>query len=1537
MADFKAALTALSKGELTLEALLVRLDAVLEESPDEIKKALQQVQEAYKQDTIDADSYLQIKNMLDQIMGNDDSDEDYGYESDEVDSDPTMVVNVKPDEDDDATVVASGKDFSDAKTEVSPTPVQDEPSSPSSNWPTDSATTNASTQPSARSSVIGPGAIIKERFRLDEVLGVGGMGTVYKGVDLLKVEARDRNPYVALKVLNEDFKQHPDSFIALQREASRQQKLAHPNIATVYDFDRTGGNVYITMELLEGTPINEFIKKTVRPKGGLPFEEAYRITEGLGKALIYAHEHHIVHSDFKPGNCFITNKDEMKVLDFGIARAVKTQGQAEGDKTLFDPGKLGALTPAYASAEMLDGKDPDPRDDIYALACVTYELLCGKHPFNKLPANTARENNLEPAPIKGLKRRQMKGLARGLAFDREDRSQNVQQFLNEFEGASNPLKNPFVIAGISVIMLILIGIIPLRNHLHDKEIQQLIDNFHQGDETSIANLLQQLPLLNDTDKQLVKSEVRDTVIEHFQNKANKYLDGSKSQYDYPGAERVLGEARLYYPDSAKMQQILSKLNNDKLNLLSELTERFNENLSENRILQDPDTDDIGDVLQIVAEVDPVHAMLDDRRIPGAFANAIETALDSQDFELATTYLNTGLSMVPKDVSLVNLQDRINAEIEKAEHRRMISDLENILTSNAVSVTTLDDAAQYKDDILALTKLTSESPVLQQLSDQLRNVVTDNFNQISENREWSTAEIIISTQGDLLKALNMGDLFTELQSNHQKHIEQLDSLSSGISKAIALHNLDGDGQHTASAQLQQLQEIAPEDERTARAQQQISQAYLKQARLARAGSQWQTSREQIIIARSFNPDEALIKSLDDELAEVDRLEMLTASGSGAEELAKLAEQRQQHINSLHDVYNEQIKQGEFKTLADSYDVLNTIEQLEIVAPADPLVSHGRTQIADVLSATALEQSQTGQHDQALALFQDTLAKIPETQSFTDRLSLIQQGRDAAILAEQQRQIDDLIQQADKLLENPVLDREWEAQLAEILDDLSEFQVEDNQRMINLKTDIAMSFITRAQKLRETQNFTRATGLLERATTYQPDLPALAQELQAVQDAENAFVAQRKEEERLARIEGLKQTLLTQAKARKISKAKVTLQALKKELPANDTFITDDAATALGDAYYQLALEKAKDGSKSTALKLAKAGLKVAPDMQNLKQLIRDYTIESNSQWLKKEFQEIGSLNFRQTYLMLKEIKNIDLANYRQLEATYALKLAAYYNEAKDIDAKQANKTLANSKKLFPEHGALAKLEPVKLVVPVTPKPKPKTADKSPEKAVAKTTRKKTKGVSGRDCEIKYAGYGRRKKGTCYDSLSGKARGPYLVVVPSGGEFSRSFAISKYEISVRDWNYYCKLSGNCSANNDDDKNQPINNLTLEQANYYTTWLSEVTGHTYRLPTASEWEYAANAGGKQPKKDHNCRVTQGSKIIKGQSLVTINTGKPNGWGLYNYIGNVQEWVTTPSGTKVRGGAFNDALSKCDIALEKDHNGSSDESTGLRLIMEM
>lgn len=271
------------------------------------------------------------------------------------------------------------------------------------------------------------GSTLKNRFVLQQLLGIGGMGMVFKATDLRKIEAADKDPFVALKVLNQDFQANPMALMALQRESKRAQTLAHPNIIKVYDFDRDGAHVFMSMEYLEGRPLSHLIRDHANQ--GLPFKQAWPIIHAMAQALGHAHSKNIVHSDFKPGNVFINDTGEVRVLDFGIACAIGRGDKDKQDATVFNARSLGALTPAYASLEQLQNRDPDPRDDIYALACVTYELLTGKHPFGRLSAEKALEVNLEAKPVPNLSRRQWKGLQKALALKQDQRCATIDEFL----------------------------------------------------------------------------------------------------------------------------------------------------------------------------------------------------------------------------------------------------------------------------------------------------------------------------------------------------------------------------------------------------------------------------------------------------------------------------------------------------------------------------------------------------------------------------------------------------------------------------------------------------------------------------------------------------------------------------------------------------------------------------------------------------------------------------------------------------------------------------------------------------------------------------------------------------------------------------------------------------------------------------------------------------------------------------------------------------------------------------------------------------
>jgi tRNA A-37 threonylcarbamoyl transferase component Bud32 len=284
---------------------------------------------------------------------------------------------------------------------------------------------------------VGLGAIIRGRYELESVVGEGTMGVVYRAVDRLHKEMQDRDPYVAIKILSREFKRHPNALITLQREVRKAQLLAHENIIAVHSFDRDGSIVFMTMELLDGKELRSVIAEN--DGAGLPAADVVPMVRGMAKALAYAHDNGIVHSDFKPGNVFLTHKGQIKVLDFGVARATPVKPRPGAD-VIVDAYQLGGLTPAYASPEMLRGEDPEPADDVFALAVVVYELLTGRHPFDSGPPTETRLHALGAEALPGLSRPQRKALRRAFSVERSARQQSAAQFLTEFNGTSTGKK-----------------------------------------------------------------------------------------------------------------------------------------------------------------------------------------------------------------------------------------------------------------------------------------------------------------------------------------------------------------------------------------------------------------------------------------------------------------------------------------------------------------------------------------------------------------------------------------------------------------------------------------------------------------------------------------------------------------------------------------------------------------------------------------------------------------------------------------------------------------------------------------------------------------------------------------------------------------------------------------------------------------------------------------------------------------------------------------------------------------------------------------
>jgi serine/threonine protein kinase len=208
-----------------------------------------------------------------------------------------------------------------------------------------------------------PTAFLAERrYELKEELGRGGMGIVYRALDL----RLDRE--VALKRLPGNLRDHPKAIQLFVREAQACARLNHRNIVTIFDTDQEDDNFFITMELLQGYPLNVIRRK----KGNLAPRDVLRIGIQVADGLQYAHTRQIVHRDIKTANLFFTTDKVVKIMDFGLAKMVE---EVRRGTTVMGG------TPYYMAPEQSAGEEVDHRSDLYALGVTLYELVSGHVPF----------------------------------------------------------------------------------------------------------------------------------------------------------------------------------------------------------------------------------------------------------------------------------------------------------------------------------------------------------------------------------------------------------------------------------------------------------------------------------------------------------------------------------------------------------------------------------------------------------------------------------------------------------------------------------------------------------------------------------------------------------------------------------------------------------------------------------------------------------------------------------------------------------------------------------------------------------------------------------------------------------------------------------------------------------------------------------------------------------------------------------------------------------------------------------------------------
>ncbi len=500
-------------------------------------------------------------------------------------------------------------------------------------------------KPSSGSTRALEGKCIQERYLLETKIGSGGMSDIYRAKDLSLEKAGIKDVYVAIKVLQPEFVEQPEALQLLLKEADKTRRLSHPNIIRLYDVDTDGDIHFLVMEYLDGETLDQVIKRS-KPKG-LKLDGAIKILNQMSDALTYAHQSGIVHTDLKPANIILTRDGHIKLLDFGVAQAIQLNHDKYSAENAMQTAPSGGYTPAYASPELLDGTLPSVSDDVFAFACVAYELLTSKHPFDRLPANKAKQQKKVASKPKHLNGYQWKNLQKALSFSASERTKSVSAVISAFQ--TNPWPKVAIASAVACTLLITGGFIyQQQNGISNSQriISEYQDHFHQ------VERLQHMPterFLNEYSKQENITEIekmgllrfhKSSIIEIYEEKVDHALNDGEHEYpNYPKAETLLADVLALYPDSQVLSKQAIAIQRGKQTAIEALDDRLHAQLRKGQYQKAED--DIYYLLDELKYIDSDYTLSLSKAEIDTYSRSFKSAIENHDVAALEELIDAG--------------------------------------------------------------------------------------------------------------------------------------------------------------------------------------------------------------------------------------------------------------------------------------------------------------------------------------------------------------------------------------------------------------------------------------------------------------------------------------------------------------------------------------------------------------------------------------------------------------------------------------------------------------------------------------------------------------------------------------------------------------------------------------------------------------------------------------------------------------------------------------------------------------------------------
>ena len=620
------------------------------------------------------------------------------------------------------------------------------------------------------------GKYLAKRYLIEELIGEGGMGYIYRARDTYLNNNSNQDDIVAIKVLHPELADSEDALMLLKDETIKTRSLSHPNIVKVFSASSSDNYHFVVMEWIEGETLEQLIKRN-KPSG-LSQKRAKPILNQLIDALTYAHTKGIVHSDLKPSNIILDSQGNLKILDFGIAKTNLHEDKYAAPDNNELPNSNG-YTPTYASPEQLNGDKPSAKDDIFAFGCIAFELLTSKHPYNRVAANQVAKETSVKKPSNCSLSVWLK-LKKCLSLDAAMRPKSLLEVRSELN------KNRTSLVIHAACYTLLLGAAGYQ-FLSQSDKQQLIEANYQNSLAKVEQLetwmnwpsdglpqrLNEIPPQYQVLKEGLLAVHQSKVVEKFTKQVDDLPRTAINTRAYDDAIDIYDEAKKIYPDSETVNTKLESLLTERQSILSDLSYRLDVLLSQSRYDESGDNNIHGLVSQLKI-IDASYSYVPNQEHINNFKLAVLTSIENEDFVTQKTLLDVGELVFSNTSELeplvTALRKKESAMVALAEYKRKTSEGKTVsypgddakifyqeklerFNTQLASVSDYKQLMEFDESFSKEAEIFPESfePILL-IKDQIATTYISMASSLMKQKMYRTAERLVERSEEIRKSL-----------------------------------------------------------------------------------------------------------------------------------------------------------------------------------------------------------------------------------------------------------------------------------------------------------------------------------------------------------------------------------------------------------------------------------------------------------------------------------------------------------------------------------------------------------------------------------------------------------------------------------------------------------------------------------------------------------------------------------------------------------------------------------------------------------------